>query len=132
MNPTQKLSEFGARLCHQIEEWTPLRPEASDHQQPGTLKGEHQTFDELALELFALQFELNKPYSRLCEAQRRTPDTVEHWSAIPAVPAAAFKEWELSGLPEAERTTVFHSSGTTGQRPSRHFHNAESLSVYEA
>jgi hypothetical protein len=27
---------------------------------------------------------------------------------------------------------VFHSSGTTEQRPSRHFHSAESLAVYEA
>jgi hypothetical protein len=27
---------------------------------------------------------------------------------------------------------VFHSSGTTGQRPSRHFHSLESLAVYEA
>ena len=27
---------------------------------------------------------------------------------------------------------MFHSSGTTGQRPSRHFHSGESLAVYEA
>jgi hypothetical protein len=31
-----------------------------------------------------------------------------------------------------ERVAVFHSSGTTEQKPSRHFHNAESLAVYEA
>jgi len=31
-----------------------------------------------------------------------------------------------------ERTAVFHSSGTTVQLPSRHFHSAESLAVYEA
>jgi hypothetical protein len=48
------------------------------------------------------------------------------------VPTAAFKELELTGLPPAERTVVFHSSGTTAQRPSRHFHNAASLAVYEA
>jgi len=48
------------------------------------------------------------------------------------VPAAAFKEWDLSGLPVGERTTVFDSSGTTGHRPSRHYHNAASLAVYEA
>jgi hypothetical protein len=44
----------------------------------------------------------------------------------------AFKELELSSLPPAERTSVFHSSGTTEQKPSRHFHSATSLSVYEA
>jgi hypothetical protein len=45
---------------------------------------------------------------------------------------SAFKELEFSCLPESERTTVFHSSGTTQQRPSRHYHSKESLSVYEA
>src|SRR5208282_4400575 len=35
-------------------------------------------------------------------------------------------------LPPNKRTTVFHSSGTTEQKPSRHFHNAESLAIYEA
>ena len=32
----------------------------------------------------------------------------------------------------AARTAVFHSSGTTAQQDSRHFHSAESLAVYEA
>jgi hypothetical protein len=48
------------------------------------------------------------------------------------VPTVAFKELELTCLPPAQRTHIFHSSGTTEQRPSRHFHNAESLAVYEA
>src|SRR5437667_10834648 len=114
MNPTEKLSAFGPRLRYQIEEWRALTLEASDHPDSGTLKGGHRTFDELALELFQLQFELNEPYRKLCEARQRTPERVEHWSAIPAIPAAGFKEWELSCLPEAKRTTVFYSSGTTG------------------
>ena len=61
-----------------------------------------------------------------------TPQAVEHWSQIPAVPAAAFKELELTSLAPAERAAVFHSSGTTEQKPSRHFHSAASLAVYEA
>jgi hypothetical protein len=89
-------------------------------------------FARLALELFALQFEHNAPYRKYCEARRRGPRSVEHWSQIPAVPASAFKELELSCLSPMERTAVFHSSGTTEQRPSRHFHNSASLSVYEA
>jgi hypothetical protein len=48
------------------------------------------------------------------------------------VPAAAFKELELTSLAPEDRTAVFHSSGTTEQKPSRHFHSAESLTVYEA
>lgn len=91
----------------------------------------NQQFSELALELFALQFKRNSAYQKICEARRLTPQVVEHWSQIPAVPAAAFKELELSSLAPGERTAVFHSSGTTEQKPSRHFHCAESLELYE-
>lgn len=90
------------------------------------------TFNPLALELFALQFQHNLPYRKFCEARRVTPLTATHWSQIPALPAAALKEGQLTCLAPAERTRVFHSSGTTEQRPSRHFHCAESLAVYEA
>lgn len=89
-------------------------------------------FDALALDLFALQFEHNTPYRRFCQARQAVPGRVPHWSAIPAVPAAAFKEGELSCLPAGERSAAFHSSGTIGQQPSKHFHNAASLAVYEA
>ena len=89
-------------------------------------------FDALALELFALQFQHNPAYRKICESRKLTPEAVEHWTQIPAVPTGAFKELELSCIPPGERTAVFHSSGTTAQKPSRHFHCAESLAVYEA
>jgi Acyl-protein synthetase, LuxE len=89
-------------------------------------------FNSLALELFRLQHGHNAAYRRICEASGLTPDGVEHWIQIPGVPTAAFKELELSCIPPKERTAVFHSSGTTEQKPSRHFHSAESLAVYEA
>ena len=60
------------------------------------------------------------------------PPNVSHWKHIPAVPTVAFKEFDLTSLPQISRTAVFHSSGTTEQEPSRHFHSAESLAVYEA
>src|SRR5579883_678094 len=89
-------------------------------------------FPELALHLFQLQFTHNPTYRRLCEARRVTPQAVRDWRDIPAVPTVAFKELELTSLPPGQRTHVFHSSGTTEHRPSRHFHDAESLAVYEA
>jgi hypothetical protein len=92
----------------------------------------NRQFSELALELFALQFENNAAYRKICEVRGLPPEAVEHWTQIPAVPTSAFKELELSCIPTDERTAVFHSSGTTEQKPSRHFHNAESLAVYEA
>jgi len=89
-------------------------------------------FAVLARGLFALQFAHVAPYRRLCEARGVTPDSLADWRQIPAVPTTAFKEFELTSLASAERTAVFHSSGTTEHRPSRHFHSAESLAVYEA
>jgi hypothetical protein len=91
-----------------------------------------EVFDALALELFALQFKYNSAYQKICKTRGRTPEAIEHWTQITAVPTAAFKELELTSLASDERTAVFHSSGTTEQKPSHHFHNTESLAVYEA
>ena len=90
------------------------------------------SFGRLARELFVLQFEHNTPYRRSCEARGLGPEQVTDWAEIPAMPTGAFKELELSCLPREHRTAVFHSSGTTAQRPSRHFHSRESLAIYEA
>ena len=89
-------------------------------------------FSALALELFALQFKHNSAYRKICEARGRTPQAVEHWTQIPAVPAAAFKELELTSVAPDERMAEFRSSGTTEQKQSRHYHSAESLALYEA
>jgi hypothetical protein len=94
-------------------------------------EGSSASFDHLAMELFHLQFEHNLPYRRLCEAERRPPGRVASWTEAPAMPAAAFKELELTSIPAGQRSTVFCSSGTTQQRPGRHFHHARSLAIYE-
>ncbi len=119
MNPTDPFSEIGARIGGFIDEHT-TRP-ASD-----------ADFNRLALDLFALQFQHNGPFQRLCRARGAEPDCVDHWTRIPAMPAAAFKEWEVTSLPADRRSRVFHSSGTTEQTPSRHWHDDESLALYES
>ncbi len=88
-------------------------------------------FGNLASSLFALQFDHNAPYRQFCQARKITPQTVQNWRAIPAMPTAGFKELDLTSLPVEQRTHIFHSSGTTEQRPSRHFHSRESLALYE-
>ena len=90
-----------------------------------------ELFNQLALELFSLQFVDNLAYQRICEAQGIEPGKVLHWTQIPAVPTCAFKDLVISCLPPEERSTVFLSSGTTAQRPSRHFHSKKSLGMYE-
>jgi hypothetical protein len=89
-------------------------------------------FNRLALELFDLQFQHVSPYRRFCEARGATPATVGTWRDIPAIPTSAFKELDLTSLAQEARTAVFHSSGTTADKRSRHFHNADSLALYEA
>src|SRR5438477_3746889 len=94
--------------------------------------GADREFNEMALHLFALQFAFNLPYRNFCQARKVSPAAVSHWTKIPALPASAFKELPITSLPAVERTTAFHSSGTTEQRSSRHFHNAKSLALYES
>jgi hypothetical protein len=123
MSSSSSFSGFSAR----VREFIGVSSEGTQQSDGGA-----NPFDNLARELFALQYRHNAAYRQLCNARGLTPETVEHWSQIPSVPTAAFKELELSCLPAEERTAVFHSSGTTEQRPSRHFHNAQSLALYEA
>ena len=139
---TTELSNFAARLREFIlsEGRVPRGPDCELRTPNSELRNHNgdscnsplRDFNSLALELFALQFNYNAAYRKICEARGLAPGVVEHWTRIPAVPTSAFKELELTCLAPAERTTVFHSSGTTEQKPSRHFHNAESLAVYEA
>jgi hypothetical protein len=112
----KELSSFAARLRETISNSESI----SD-----------QRFNSLALELFALQFKHNSAYRKICEARKLTPKTIEHWTRISFVPTSAFKELELTSFAPDERVAIFHSSGTTEQKPSRHFHNAESLATYE-
>ena len=98
---------------------------------PGPTAGDDAAFNRLALETFALQFAANSPYHALCQARQATPACIDHWSRLPAVPAAAFKDFDCTCLPPTAHTRVFHSSGTTGQRPGRHFHSPDSLALYE-
>lgn len=93
---------------------------------------EDHGFNQQALELFALQFKFNPAYRKICKARSLIPKNVRDWTQVPFVPTAAFKELEMSCIPPEERTAVFHSSGTTEHKPSRHFHCPESIRVYEA
>ena len=115
MNQVSSLEGFAAQL----------------RQEALAMLGENE-FNARALDLFSLQFAHNAVYRKFCESRGISNGSLEHWSGIPAVPTSAFKELELTSIPEDQRSAVFFSSGTSGQRPSRHFHNATSLGIYEA
>jgi hypothetical protein len=88
-------------------------------------------FETLALDIFRFQFAQNTPYRAFCERSGKTPASTHTWREIPVIVTSAFKDLCLTVVSAAERTTVFHSSGTTQQRPSRNFHSAATLHVYE-
>ena len=76
-----------------------------------------RSFESLALDVFALQFERLASYRRLCEARGMTPATVRDWRRVPLVPTSAFKTVALHV--EAGQET-FRSSGTQGERSVHH------------
>jgi hypothetical protein len=139
----QELSDFAARLRERIPIFSDVAADVrrlkfqkpatgtSNQSEPTHVGCYEDEFSALALELFALQLKFNPAYRKICAGRKLMPGAVEHWTEIPVVPTAVFKELELTSIPPAERTAVFHSSGTTEQKPSRHFHSAESLNVYE-
>ena len=78
------------------------------------------SFEELALAVFAYQYERIEPYRRLCDGRGATPGSVADWRQVPPVPAAAFKRLRLAAAPEQE---VFRSSGTSGGEEARSVHH---------
>lgn len=87
-------------------------------------------FNQLALRLFAHQYEFNAPFRSFCQRRGATLRNVKSWSDIPAVPIDAFKAMELRSEPASPSERVFMTSGTTGRAArGRHFHPA--LAVYD-
>lgn len=88
-------------------------------------------FNALALRLFAYQYSANVPYQKFCRRRAQTPETVQHWHQIPAVPIGAFKELTLSCLPPEQAEAVWMSSGTTNpEKRSQHYQGR--LAIYNA
>lgn len=89
-------------------------------------------FDALARAVFAHQFAGSRTYRLFCERRGATPDTVAHWSEIPAVPTDAFKAAPLVVGDPADAVAVFRTSGTTAGRERRGEHHLPDLSLYDA
>ena len=85
----------------------------------GASPPDDEAFGRLALRVFAMQFEHNRPYRAFCERRGVQPDRIDGWSAIPAVPTSAFRSLDLGCAPTE---TVFLTSGTTEgtERRGRH------------
>jgi hypothetical protein len=89
-------------------------------------------FNALARDLFAFQFQHNAPFAAYCARRGRTPDQVSHWTQIPPVPTAAFKEAALvAGRPQ-DALLRFRTSGTTRGRERRGVHYMIDPTIYQA
>jgi hypothetical protein len=87
-------------------------------------------FERLALALFRFQFDLCEPYARFCRSFERTPENVERFEEIPAVPTGAFKEFDLCCFDPDATVKLFRTSGTSSDR--RGLLRLDTLKLYEA
>jgi hypothetical protein len=100
--------------------------------EPGALDAppDEPRFAELALALFAFQFERCAPYRRFCEGRGATPGRVADWRDVPPVPTGAFKEVELRCFPRERVAHAFRTSGTATERRGTLW--LDTLELYEA
>jgi phenylacetate-coenzyme A ligase PaaK-like adenylate-forming protein len=85
-------------------------------------------FNEMALKVFKHQFENNKVYRSFCDLLYKHPSELKKVEDIPFLPIQFFKSHDIiSSIKEVEAT--FTSSGTTGQKNSKHL--ITDLSLYQ-
>ncbi len=87
------------------------------------------SFEKTALEIFRFQAENCKPYKEYIGYLGIDPAEVDSFEKIPHLPIEFFKSREVYAAMTPPQT-VFTSSGTTGQTPSRH--PVADLTLYEA
>jgi hypothetical protein len=86
-------------------------------------------FESLALAIFDYQRHENPAYAQYCEFLG-TPERIDSWERIPAVPQIAFKRSDIRSFPAQLAKIEFRTSGTTGEGHGKHFF--PSLQLYEA
>lgn len=86
-----------------------------------------ETFGRVALEVFSFQYRKNRAYRQFCDRRGITPDSIDAWQGIPAVPTSAFKVLDLTCAPPEK---VFFTSGTSQGSDRRGRHGFPWLEVY--
>jgi phenylacetate-coenzyme A ligase PaaK-like adenylate-forming protein len=85
-------------------------------------------FDELAIELFELQYHNNRVYKQFCDLLNKRPSNVSHVNEIPFLPVEFFKNHAIkTGNFDVE--IIFSSSGTTRSQAS--YHHVKDVVIYE-
>ena len=84
-------------------------------------------FNELALSVFAHQYQHCEAYQQYCRQLNKTPDQITAWQQIPAVSTDVFREVELCTLPLTTAKYVFQTSGTTAEIKGKHYYHDMTL-----
>lgn len=100
--------------------------------QPFDAPPDDNAFDALARDVFAWQFEHNRPLAAWWTRRGALPHRITHWTEIPAVPTAAFKEVPLVAGDARDAEMVFRTSGTTRGAERRGEHHVIDRSLYHA
>jgi hypothetical protein len=88
-----------------------------------------ERFESLALSIYNCQRRENPVYARYCEFLG-TPEQIDSWTRIPAIPQVAFKRSDIRSFPVQQTNVEFRTSGTTGEGHGSHYF--PSLRLYEA
>jgi len=91
-----------------------------------------EAFSNLTLRIFRYQVQSNPVYGAFVRNRGVDPETLSDWSAIPPVPARAFKEVPLYCGDPALAAATFLTSGTTRGGEGRGRHPVRDLSLYRA
>jgi phenylacetate-coenzyme A ligase PaaK-like adenylate-forming protein len=79
-----------------------------------------EEFNQLALSVFAFQFQNNSVFRKYCKLLGRGPESIMSVRDIPFLPIEFFKRFRVLSCNEPT-DKIFISSGTTGSERSRHY-----------
>lgn len=94
------------------------------------INGNCHDFNQLAMEIFADQYNLCQPYQKYCNNLGKNPATLSTWEEIPAISTEVFRVVDLSIFPISQAQHIFYTSGTSQTNPGKHYY--EDLSLYDA
>ena len=86
-------------------------------------------FENIALQVFLIQYEGNPLYREYCKALRIDPGNVDCLARIPFLPVSFFKTHQIITGTKQAAELIFESSGTTGETPSKHY--VTDAAIYE-
>ena len=125
-----RVLDFITEADQQTTVWSALAEDSQDESEIQTNSERETRFNDLACDLFDFQFAACPTYARFCRDQGVHPESLQHWSELPAVPTGAFKEVELRSFSKEHTLKTFCTSGTsTAQQGSLHL---DTLELYEA